>query len=98
MQNLINTAQLSTNTTQTMSSREIAELCDKEHSHVLRDIRTMYAELNIETNFGLSKYQDSTGRKLPLYNLNKEMTPTLVAGYSIKLRHKIIQRWQELLK
>ena len=31
----------------TMSSREIAELCEKEHRHVLRDIRKMLDELDI---------------------------------------------------
>ena len=31
----------------TMSSREIATLCEKEHRHVLRDIRKMLDELDI---------------------------------------------------
>lgn len=37
----------------TMSSREIAELCDKQHKHVIRDIRDMFTELKIdEPRFG----------------------------------------------
>ncbi|WP_375690098.1 Rha family transcriptional regulator, partial [Bartonella sp. AP57NXGY] len=35
-------------TTQTMSSREIAELCGKEHRNVMRDIRQILTELKIE--------------------------------------------------
>lgn len=35
------------NATITMSSVEIAELCDKRHDHVMRDIRNMLVELNL---------------------------------------------------
>lgn len=31
----------------TMSSREIAELCEKEHRHVTRDIEAMFSQLDI---------------------------------------------------
>lgn len=30
-----------------MSSREIAELCEKEHRHVTRDIEAMFSQLDI---------------------------------------------------
>ena len=60
-------------TTQTMSSREIAESTGKRHSDVLEAIRTMEkAWYNVtERNFPLSEYTDATGRRLPQYNLNK---------------------------
>ncbi|PIT68573.1 phage regulatory protein/antirepressor Ant [Bartonella tribocorum] len=89
--------------TQTMSSREIAELCGKQHTHIMRDIRKMLGELyseSTESKFGLSEftglYKDSTGRTLPCYNLPKRECLILVSGYSTALRAKIIDRWQEL--
>lgn len=91
MSNLIETSRI------TMSSREIAELTGKRHSHVMRDIRTMLDGLgeNTEPKFG-SSYKDQTGRKLPCYQLPKRETLILVSGYSVELRARIIDRWQEI--
>jgi phage antirepressor YoqD-like protein len=80
----------------TMSSREIASVTGKRHDHVMRDIRNMLNELEItDPSFGGS-YQDGTGRALPCFNLDRELTETLVTGYSIQLRHKVIRRLHEL--
>ena len=79
-----------------MSTREIAELTGKRHDHVMRDFREVCEALEITApSFGAS-YIDSTGRTLPMFNLPKDLTTTLVSGYSIPMRHKIVQRWMEL--
>lgn len=80
----------------TMSSREIAELCEKRHTHVLSDIDKMLNELEIHSADFSAQYKDSTGRTLRCYNLPKDLTITLIAGYNVKLRKRIIDRWQEL--
>jgi len=80
----------------TMSSREIAELTGKRHDHVMRDIRKMLDELGeAHPKFGGS-YQDSTGRTLPCFNLDRNLTDCLLTGYSAKARMKVIKRWREL--
>ena len=83
----------------TMSSREIAELTGKEHSHVMRDIRNLQIEL-AESKFGFwckdSEYKAETGQSYKMYLLDKESTLTLISGYSAPLRMAIIKRWQEL--
>lgn len=79
-----------------MSTREITELTGKRHDNVLADFRDMCKALEItESSFGCS-YKDSTGRTLPMFNLPKDLTTTLVSGYSIPMRHAIVQRWIEL--
>lgn len=80
----------------TMSSREIAELTGKQHKDVIRDIRNMLNQLEIQSaQFG-AQYKDSTGRSLPMFNLPKDETLCLIAGYNVQVRMRIIKRWQEL--
>lgn len=108
--------------TLTMSSREIAELCGKQHNHVLRDIRAYVgAVLQIERGvkarsldwdnlegiegFGhtpiggvICKKEPNpqNGQLYPIYYLDKSATLTVVSGYSVLLRKRIIDRWLEL--
>lgn len=80
----------------TMSSLEIAELTGKAHKHVLTDIRSMLTELEIDWAGLSAQYKDSTGRSLPCFNLDREMTDTLLTGYSAKMRRAVVKRWHEL--
>lgn len=80
----------------TMSSVEIAELTGKLHKNVLADIRAMLAELELSSAEFSAQYRDSTGRSLPCFNLDREMTDTLLTGYSAKMRLAVIKRWREL--
>lgn len=80
----------------TMSSREIADLCEKQHAHVMRDIRTMLDALELgQSNFG-STYLDAQGKVRECFNLPRDLTMTLVTGYSIPLRKRVIDRLDEL--
>ncbi|TCP03077.1 Rha family transcriptional regulator [Rubrivivax gelatinosus] len=83
----------------TMSSREIAQLTGKRHDNVMADIRKMLVELHGEG--GLLSFQDThaneqNGQNYPIFRLPKRETLILIAGYSIPLRARIIDRWQEL--
>ena len=65
----------------TMSSLEIAELTGKQHKDVIRDIRNMLNQLEIQSaQFG-AKYKDSKGRSLPMFNLPKELADLLLTKY-----------------
>ncbi|MBX9866060.1 MAG: Rha family transcriptional regulator [Burkholderiales bacterium] len=80
----------------TMSSLEIATMCDKEHRNVMADIKNMFEQLDISSADFSAVYKASNGKMNPCFNLDKEMSLTLVTGYNVTLRHKIIKRWQEL--
>ncbi len=115
---------------QTMSSLDIAELTDKAHKKIIRDIRVMfvtlyamdYVEEHIPEEYkerpsewirenaleilkgsdlgraqlGLSSYTNNQNKQQPYYNLNHEHTMTLITGYDVVLRNRVIKRWQEL--
>ena len=80
----------------TMSSLEIAELTNKRHDHVVADIRKMIDDLNLHApDFsGTQNYGNNNTREI--FNLPKRETLILISGYSIELRSKIIDRWEEL--
>ena len=78
----------------TMSSREIAELVEKEHDNVRRDIAKMAADLSL--SFEEKSEASAGGRPYKVYLLPKRETLILVSGYRIELRAKIIDRWEAL--
>ncbi|MQZ31936.1 Rha family transcriptional regulator [Acinetobacter haemolyticus] len=83
---------------QTMTSVEIANLTGKRHDNVMTDIRIMLDSLKIQSPEFLGDYKDSKGRTYPCFNLPKRETLILISGYSVELRAKIIDRWDELEK
>ena len=79
-----------------MSSLEIAELTGKQHSNVMRDIRTLLDQGVNQINFELVDYIDKKGEKRSMYKLTKKGSLILASGYNAVLREKIIDRWEAL--
>jgi hypothetical protein len=92
----------------TMSSTEIAELTGKQHKDVIRDVRVMILALKEDgadlRHLGekddpdldhLREEKDSRGYTRN-FHLGRELTETLITGYSIPLRHRVIKRLHEL--
>ena len=84
----------------TMSSREIAQLCEKQHGHVCRDIEQLnqtYEQMGL-SKIGQGYYtHPSTGSQQHReFLLTKEQSIDLVTGYNRELRIAINRRWQEL--
>lgn len=72
-----------------VDSRWVAEKLGKQHRHVLRDINNLldnggFSVEFTESNFGLSSYKDSTGRKLPCYAMTLKGFMALMSRYNSK--------------
>lgn len=80
----------------TMSSLEIAELTGKRHDNVMSDIEKMLKDLEIHAPGFAGTYKTARGNEYKCYNLPKRETLILVSGYSVAMRARIIDRWQEL--
>lgn len=86
------------NNSQTMSSREIAQLTGKEHRSVLRDIDNLndnYEKLGLH-KIVQSSYLNEQGREFREMLLSKIQTMDLMTGYNVELRIKVNRRWEEL--
>lgn len=89
-------AQFENTEQKTMSSRVIADLTEKRHDHVKRDVENMLGQLGLDIpKFG-GIYFDAQNRQQTEYLLDEELTMTLVTGYNIVLRNRVIKRWKEL--
>lgn len=81
----------------TMSSREIAELTGKEHKNVIRDIRTMLDALEKDgSDLSHVREDKDTRGYTTAFHLDRELTDTLLTGYNIPMRRKVIARWHQL--
>ena len=84
----------------TMSSREIAELCGKEHRNVCRDIDTLnesYEQIGLlKVEQGYYTLQNTGNQQHRQFLLSREQTIDLITGYRADIRIRINRRWQEL--
>lgn len=89
-----------------VDSRFVAQFFEKDHRHVLRDIRAIIepksglSEEFIKLNFEVSSYKDSMGRKLPCYALTRDGFTILVMGYTgqkaMHFKEQYIRRFNDM--
>jgi Rha family phage regulatory protein len=87
------------NTQNTLSSVEVSLLTDKQHAHVMRDIRSIEVNLanpNLDSLWKPAFYNDAQNKKRPMYLLTKKGTLLLISKYDDNIRLKVIDRWEEL--
>lgn len=80
---------------QTMSSRDIAKLCNKEHKNVIRVIRDLLSDEILDAQIEPLKFS-YRGQDFDYYELNKRDSIVLVARLNPAFMAKIIDRWEYL--
>lgn len=86
---------LTTGKAPTMSSREIADLTNASHDNVLKTIRALVARGVVSGN-ETPYVHPQNGQTYSEFLLSYRDTMVVVSGYSVELRARIIDRWQEL--
>ena len=86
------------NSTKTMSSREIADLCSARHNDVIATIERLFEKgLLRESRKTLREYiSPNGGRPTMVYDLTKNDSLKVVSGYNDETRSSLIDRWAEL--
>lgn len=95
-----------THDTALVDSLYVAEYFEKQHKHVLRDItkitqpKSGLSEEFVKRNFIADTYTDSTGRKLPCYQMTRDGFTMLVMGYTgtkaMRFKELYIKRFNEM--
>ena len=82
----------------TMSSREIADICDARHNDVIASIERLINDgvLRLARNTARQHLPEGGGRPTMVYDLVKRDCLIVISGYSAALRARIIDRWMEL--
>ena len=86
-----------------VDSMFVAKFFEKKHSHVLRDIENLDCSDDFrQSNFGLTSYKDSQGKKQPRYAMTRDGFTFLAMGYrgekAAKFKELYIKRFNEMEK
>ena len=80
-----------------MTSMQIAELCGKEHKHVLRDIDETLTQL-LDPDLGSVTIEQKTRKSkrgdVRYFDLDENASLLVVSGYNVQLRLRIIKEWR----
>tara|TARA_R110000751_G_scaffold307812_1_gene431821 strand:- start:13469 stop:14203 length:735 start_codon:yes stop_codon:yes gene_type:complete len=82
----------------TMSSREIADLCETRHNQVVETIQRLMSSgvLRDSRKTPRRVQPEGGGRPMDVYDLTKRDTLVVISGYRDDIRARIIDRWLEL--
>lgn len=86
------------NKKETITSIEVAKITEKNHAHLMRDIRKMEESWVkvAQSKFGLGSYKDKNKQERPMYILSKTECLYIATKFNDEARAKLVLRWEEL--
>lgn len=82
----------------TMSSREMADLCDKQHKNVLSMIRSLIDGGVLKNSIPQTYVHEQNGQRYTEFLSDKRDSLVIVARLSPEFTAAVVDRWQELEK
>lgn len=77
-----------------VSSRKVAEVYEKRHDHVIRDIRSLMENVpETAPNFGEGLYKDKNNQERPEYIMDRQGYSILVTGFTGKKAKQFTYRY-----
>lgn len=82
----------------TMSTRDIAELCETRHNQIIETVERLFAKGVLRESRKTTRTHSpgGGGRPTEVYDLTKRDTLVVASGYDDALRARIIDRWMEI--
>jgi phage regulator Rha-like protein len=87
---------LTQNNIKTMSSRELASLCNKAHDNVLKTIRSLIKRGVVLNTIPQTYIHEQNGQRYTEFLSNKRDSLVIVARLSPEFTADVVDRWQEL--
>lgn len=87
---------LTQNNIKTMSSRELASLCNKAHDNVLKTIRLLIERGVVLNTIPQTYIHEQNGQRYTEFLSNKRDSLVIVARLSPEFTADVVDRWQEL--
>ncbi|HEX7906831.1 MAG TPA: phage antirepressor KilAC domain-containing protein [Paraburkholderia sp.] len=83
------------NSSATMSTREIADLVEARHNDVVATVERLFSKGLLRSS-RKTRHEATGGRPIEVYDLIERDCYLVVAGYSDEVRARVVDRWQAL--
>jgi len=89
---VFNTLSKTLSKTDAISTLTVKEKANKTHAHIMRDVRSICSELDIDPEEFVGSYTDSRGVSRNCYNLPRDLFDIVMSTYSIQYLASVVDQ------